>query len=104
MDCHDAHERFSALLDGELGLTEWTDTEALVSWATSQAAAPSTRPAPSQWPRENPTAGRRDISPSPGPSGAVDGLPAPRTVMPSASPPAMPPAPSTPRQGSTASA
>ena len=195
MDCHDAHERFSALHDGELGLTEWTETEAhvsqcpecgvtleelhrlrrppepgsrrppmayvdepshwrgaiarfrrlrlrrstvafrvlvgatvipmilgivsyavsgrsaldvateaLVSWATSQAAAPSTRPAPSQWPRENPTAGRRDVSPSAGPSGAVDGLPAPRTVMPSASPPAMPPAPSTPRQGSTASA
>jgi hypothetical protein len=193
MDCHDAHERFSALLDGELGLTEWTETEAhvsqcaecgltleelhrlrrpaepgsrrppmayvdepshwrraiarlrplrrapvafrllvgatvipmllgivsyavsgrsaldvatraLVSGATSQADAPSTKPAPSQWPRENPTAGRRDVSPSAGPSGAVDGLPAPRTVTPSASPPAMPPAPSTPRQGSTASA
>ncbi|TMK76251.1 MAG: zf-HC2 domain-containing protein [Actinobacteria bacterium] len=31
MDCHDARERFSALLDGELGLTEWTETEAHVS-------------------------------------------------------------------------
>ena len=31
MDCQDARERFSALLDGELGLTEWSETEAHVS-------------------------------------------------------------------------
>jgi hypothetical protein len=195
MDCQDARERFSALLDGELGLTEWSETEAhvsrcgecgvileklhrrrrpdepgrrrppmayvdepshwrgaiarlrrlrrspvafrllvgaatipmvlgivsytvsgrsaldvaaraLVSWATSssQADAPRAKPDPSQWPRERLTAARPDVSPSPGPSGAVDVMPARRAVTPSASPPAMPPAPSTARQGSTASA
>jgi hypothetical protein len=193
MNCQDARERFSALLDGELGLTEWAETEAhvkqctecaatleelhrlrppdepgrrrppmayvgepshwrnaiaprrrrqrlpvafrlfvgaaaitmvtgivfyawpgrsavdiatraLVSRATSQYDAPSAKPAPSPWPRENSSAARPDVSPSPGSSGAVDSLPAPKTVTPSASPPAMPPVPSTPRQVGTASA
>lgn len=193
MDCHDARERFSALLDGELGLTEWTETEAhvsrcaecgvtleklhrlrrpeepgcrrppmayvdepshlrgaigrlgrlrrstfafrflvgataiamvlgivsytasgrsaldvaaraLVSWATStsQADAPAAKPVPSQWPRENPRAARPNVSPSPHASAAVDVMPAPRSVTPSA--PAMPPAPSTARKSSTMSA
>ena len=193
MNCQDARERFPALLDGELGLTEWTETEAHVSqctecgatleelhrlrppdepgrrrppmayldepshwrnaiarvrrllrsrvallllvgataipmvlgivsyteygrspldvatgalgsWATSPADAPSAGPAPSQRPRENPTAARPDVSSSARPSGAVDVLPAPRTVTPSASLPAMPLATSTLRQGSTAPA
>src|SRR5207244_2390840 len=81
-------------------------TQALVSWATStsQADAPRAKPDPSQWPRERLTAARPDVSPSAGPSGAVDVMPARRPVTPSASPPAMPPAPSTPRQGSMTSA
>ncbi len=193
MDCHDAREQFSALLDGELGLTDWTETEAhvsrcaecgvtleklhrlrrpeepgsrrppmayvdepshlrraigrlgrlgrstlalrlvvgppaiamvlgivsytaagrsaldvaaraLVSWATStsQADAPAAKPVPSQWPRENPRAARPDVSPSPHASAAVDVMPAPRSVTPSA--PAMPPAPSTARKSSAVSA
>ena len=193
MDCYDAREQFSALLDGELGLTEWSETEAhvsrcaecgitleklhrlrrpeepgcgrppmayvdapshsrgavgglgrlrrstlafrllvgataialvlgiasytasgrsaldvatraLVSWATStsQADAPAAKPVPSQWPRENPRAARPDVSPSPRASAAVDVMPAPRSVTPSA--PAMPPAPSTARKSSTVSA
>ena len=193
MDCHDARERFSALLDGELGLTEWTETEAHVSrcaecevtleklhrlrrpeepgcrrppmayvekpshWrgairhlgqlrgstlafrllvgvtaislvvgivsyavsgrssldvatlallsratSTSQADAPRAKPDPSPWPRERLTAARPDASPSAGSSGAVDVMPAPRSVTLSA--PALPPAPSIPRKSSTVTA
>jgi hypothetical protein len=193
VNCQDAREQFSALLDGELGLTEWVETEAhvsqcaecgvtldglyrlrppdepgrrrppmayvgdsshwrnviahgrrlppssiafrlvvgaavitmvtgivfyawpgrsavdiatraLVSRATSQPDAPSAKPAPSSRPREDSSAARPDVPPSTGRSGAVDGLPAPKTVTPSASGPAMPPASSTPRQGGPASA
>jgi len=75
---------------------------ALVSWATStsQADAPAAKPVLSQWPRENPRAARPDVSPSA--SAAVDVMPAPRSVTPSA--PAMPPAPSTARKSGTVSA